>query len=236
LEKYKDAISSDPHYYLTMASIVQLEGTNTENRKKIVGTFKNRLNSGYNMGSDVTTYYALQVDMKEDLKAEQFATVNPYNTRGANMIGKMPIGPICNPSVSSIEASVYPEENDYLFFVADKHGNIYFTKTNAEPYRPSAPFCIFLLRDYLHLLWIWRVRYEPTTITEVPDDRYVEACKNIPIAQNLLDELRDNNPVFQDQALSVLRQNENWKKLQDYVNKYKKEGDACGEGTNNHCA
>ena len=110
------------------------------------------------------------------------------------------------------------------------------TKTNAEPYRPSAPFCIFLLRDYLHLLWIWRVRYEPTTITEVPDDRYVEACKNIPIAQNLLDELRDNNPVFQDQALSVLRQNENWKKLQDYVNKYKKEGDACGEGTNNHCA
>ena len=88
--------------------------------------------SGYNLGSDVTTYYALQADMKEDLSAAQFATINPYNTRGANMIGKMPIGPICNPSTSSIEASVNPGQNDYLFFVADKHGNIFFTKTNAE--------------------------------------------------------------------------------------------------------
>ena len=132
LEKYKSILVNDPHYYLTMASVVQLEGTNTENRKKIVGTFKNRLSSGYNMGSDVTTYYALQVDMKEDLSIEQFMTVNPYNTRAANMINKMPIGPICNPSMSSIEASVYPEDSNYLFFVADKHGNIYFTNTNAE--------------------------------------------------------------------------------------------------------
>ena len=125
-------MSTDPHYYMTMASIVQLEGTNTENRKQIVGVFKNRMASGYNLGSDVTTYYALQADMKEDLSAAQFATINPYNTRGANMIGKMPIGPICNPSTSSIEASVNPDQNDYLFFVADKHGNIFFTKTNAE--------------------------------------------------------------------------------------------------------
>lgn len=132
LEEYKTIMINDPHYYMTMASIVQLEGTNTENRKQIVGVFKNRLASGYNLGSDVTTYYALQADMKEDLSAAQFATVNPYNTRGANMIGKMPIGPICNPSTSSIEASVNPDQNDYFFFVADKHGNIYFTKTNAE--------------------------------------------------------------------------------------------------------
>ena len=132
LKNYKSVMINDPHYYMTMASIVQLEGTNTENRKQIVGVFKNRMASGYNLGSDVTTYYALQADMKEDLDSSQFATINPYNTRGANMIGKMPIGPICNPSNSSIEASVYPDENNYLFFVADKHGNIYFTKTNAE--------------------------------------------------------------------------------------------------------
>ena len=132
LSDYKDIMKDDPHYYLTMASIVQLEGTNTENRKDIVGVFKNRIESGYNLGSDVTTYYALQLDMKQDLNASQFATINPYNTRAANMISKMPIGPICNPSNSSIEASVNPNDNDYLFFVADKNGNIYFTKTNAE--------------------------------------------------------------------------------------------------------
>ena len=132
LEKYKDIMKDDPHTYMTMASVAQLEGTNTENRKMIVGIFQNRLASGMNMGSDVTTYYALQKSMKEDLTAQEIATVNPYNTRGGNMIGKMPIGPICNPNMSSIEASVEPTKSDYYFFVADKYGNIFYTKTNAE--------------------------------------------------------------------------------------------------------
>lgn len=132
LEEYKSKIEKDPHYYMTMASVVQLEGTNTDNRKMIVGIFENRLSRGMNMGSDVTTYYALQKSMKEDLSADELATVNPYNTRGGNMIGKMPIGPICNPSTSAIEASINPTSSDNLFFVADKYGNIYYTKTNAE--------------------------------------------------------------------------------------------------------
>ena len=132
LKPYKEKIKDNPHYYMTMASIAQLEGTNDENRKDIVGVFNNRLNNGMNLGSDVTTYYALQESMKKDLTAEQFNTENPYNTRGPNMIGKMPIGPICNPNVSSIKASIEPNENDYFFFVADKNGKIYFTKTNAE--------------------------------------------------------------------------------------------------------
>ena len=116
---------------MTMASIVELEGTNSENRKMIVGIFENRLNSGMNLGSDVTTYYGLQAAMTSDLTSEQFNTSNPYNTR-VGMIGKMPVGPICNPSLSSIEASINPTKSDYLFFVADKNGNIYYTKTNKE--------------------------------------------------------------------------------------------------------
>ena len=132
LEPYKSTMNGNAHYYMTMASIVELEGTNTENRKVIVGIFKNRLSSGFNMGSDVTTYYGLQVPMTEDLTTEQFTSVNAYNTRSTTMIGKMPVGPICNPSKSSIEASVNPTQTDYMFFVADKHGKIYYTKTNAE--------------------------------------------------------------------------------------------------------
>ena len=132
LEPYKEKISSNIHYYMTMASIVQLEGTNDENRKMIVGVFENRLEAGMNLGSDVTTYYAFQESMKKDLTYEQFNTENPYNTRGPNMVGKMPVGPICNPNISSIKASINPTDNDYFFFVADKNGQIYFTKTNAE--------------------------------------------------------------------------------------------------------
>ena len=132
LEPFKNDMVSNPHYYLTMASIVELEGTNTDNRKMIVGIFENRLNSGMNLGSDVTTYYGLQVPMTSDLTTEQFASINPYNTRSTTMIGKMPVGPICNPGISSIEASVKPTNNDYLFFVADKNGKIYYSKTNNE--------------------------------------------------------------------------------------------------------
>jgi UPF0755 protein len=84
------------------------------------------------MGSDVTTYYALQRPMTSDLTTKQFATVNPYNTRSTTMIGKLPIGPISNPSDESIEATLHYTDNDYLFFVADKNGKIYYTKTNRE--------------------------------------------------------------------------------------------------------
>lgn len=132
LKVYKDKMSLNPHYYFTMASVAELEGTNAENREMIVGIFENRLSSGMNMGSDVTTYYALQLPLTSDLTSDQFNVVNPYNTRGANMIGKMPVGPICNPGKSSLAASVNPTKSDYFYFVADKHGKIFYTKTMAE--------------------------------------------------------------------------------------------------------
>lgn len=132
LEKYKDKISSNPHYYITMASIVELEGTTSENMKTIVSVFENRLKSRMSLGSDVTTYYGLQVAMTSDLTSEQFASVNGYNTRSSTMMGKMPVGPICNPGLEAIEASVNPDNSNYYYFVADKHGRVYFTKTLAE--------------------------------------------------------------------------------------------------------
>ena len=132
LEKYKSKISSNPHYYITMASIVELEGTNSSNMKTIVSVFENRLNKKMNLGSDVTTYYGLQVAMTSDLTSEQFASVNGYNTRSTTMMGKMPVGPISNPSIEALDASINPEVSDYYYFVADKHGKVYFTKTLSE--------------------------------------------------------------------------------------------------------
>ena len=132
LSKYKNTIGQNINKYIIMASLVELEGTNTTNRKMIAGVFNNRLARGMNLGSDVTTYYGLQHPMTSDLTAAQFNAYNPYNTRSEKMAGKLPIGAICNPSISSIESSINPTENDYLFFVADKHGNIFYTKTIGE--------------------------------------------------------------------------------------------------------
>jgi len=48
------------------------------------------------------------------------------------MQGKIPIGPISNVSLSSLEAAVEPNTTEYLYFVADKNGKVYFTRTNSE--------------------------------------------------------------------------------------------------------
>lgn len=132
LQQYKDKLTNSVHYYLTMASLAELEGTNAENKKTIVSVFENRLAKNMNLGSDVTTYYALQLPMDSDLTTAQFGTANPYNTRSTTMMGKMPVGPICNPSIESIEASITPTDSNYYYFVADKYGKIYFTSTLKE--------------------------------------------------------------------------------------------------------
>ena len=64
--------------------------------------------------------------------AKQLNTENPYNTRGPNMEGRLPVGPICSPSKSSILATLEPENTDCYYFVADKNGKVYFSKTYTE--------------------------------------------------------------------------------------------------------
>ena len=121
------------HQLLTMASIVELEGNSKENRPQVANVMYNRIANNMPLGSDVTTYYAIKVDMGErDLYAKEINTYNAYNTRGPNMEGKLPVGPIANSSQESIEAVLNPTKEKYLYFVADKNGEIYFTNTYEE--------------------------------------------------------------------------------------------------------
>ena len=118
------------HEILTLASIVELEGTANSDRAGIAGVFFNRLNDGWSLGSDVTTYYAAKVDMSErDLYKYEIDDNNYYNTRSNFLAGKFPVGPICNPSIDSIKAVLYPTSSNYYYFVADKTGKTYFTST-----------------------------------------------------------------------------------------------------------
>lgn len=136
LSKYKLQITNkgaSVHQILTLSSIIELEGKDINSRKGISSVIYNRLKHKMSIGSDVTTYYGLKVDMGErDLYAKEINTYNPYNTRGPNMNGKLPIGPISNVSEESIESALNPDSNEYLFFVADSKGKIYFSKTYEE--------------------------------------------------------------------------------------------------------
>ena len=136
LDEHKDEFTNSKysvHQILTMASIVELEGMNSSDRKGVAGVFYNRLNSGMSLGSDVTTYYGVRVEMSErDLWQKEIDQVNDYNTRVPAMAGKLPIGPICSPSKESIIGALEPSNHDYLYFVADKNGKTYFSKNYNE--------------------------------------------------------------------------------------------------------
>ena len=137
LTPYKDKIDN-VHNTLTMASIVELEGGNADDRAAVAGVFYNRLNdtSGYypSLGSDITTYYYLKIDdFKVSLNGNPNleACDNAYNTRCVNFKG-LPVGPVSNPGKESIEATVNYTKHDYYYFVADCKGKTYLSKNSWE--------------------------------------------------------------------------------------------------------
>lgn len=136
LDSYKEDIQNSKysvHEILSIASIIENEAIFDKDRKDVSSVIYNRLKNSISIGSDVTTYYAFKIELgSRDLYLSEINRYNAYNTRGPNMAGKIPVGPICMPSKASIEAAINPNDTDYLFFVADNSGNIYFTKTNAE--------------------------------------------------------------------------------------------------------
>lgn len=136
LNVYKKEIQNSTysvHQLLTLASMIELEATTEADRQGVASVFYNRLKSNMSLGSDVTTYYAAKVDMGErDLYKSELNDYNAYNTRNSKMAGKLPVGPICNPSLTSIKATLYPSITSNYYFVADKNKKVYFTKNSKE--------------------------------------------------------------------------------------------------------
>ena len=135
LSPYQDKIKENKlniHEIMTLASIVELEGVSSEDRKGIAGVFMNRLDANMTLGSDVTTYYGARVNMGDrDLYSNEVTKCNDYNTRCASFTG-LPVSPISNPSIDAIDAVLNPIKTDNYYFVADKNKKIYFSKTITE--------------------------------------------------------------------------------------------------------
>ena len=134
LEPFKTQLTTGnytTHQILTIASIVELEAVTDSDRATVAGVLYNRLNNGWSLGSDVTTYYASKKAMTDKLTQKDLTACNGYNTRCTSMKG-LPVGPIDNPSLSSIKATLEPNQTDYYYFVADVNKKVYFTKNAQE--------------------------------------------------------------------------------------------------------
>lgn len=116
------------HEALTFASLVEKEAKTKEQRSMIAGVFYNRLEQEMPLQTDPTVLYALG-EHKDKVLLKDLETDSPYNTY---QIPDLPIGPISNFGENSLEATLNPEETDYLYFLHDQDGNIYYAETHDE--------------------------------------------------------------------------------------------------------
>ncbi|MEF9918875.1 MAG: endolytic transglycosylase MltG [Eubacterium sp.] len=109
-----------------MGSIIELETKLPEDKANASSVFYNRIAEGMPLQSDITVDYA-RGEKTPVLTEEQTKFESPYNTY-INL--GLPVGPICSPGITSIEAAIHPASTKYLFFVADMaSGKLYFNET-----------------------------------------------------------------------------------------------------------
>ena len=123
------------HEVVTLASIIEGEVHKPEERPTVSGIFHNRLRVGMPLQSDVTLKYVLGQTKIKYSKAETEVD-SPYNTY---RYPGLPPGPVNNPSRTSIEAAVFPEKTEYMYFLNNAEtGQTVFSRTFPEHVRAKA--------------------------------------------------------------------------------------------------
>lgn len=138
-EKYSDIFSRSNmsiNEIFTLASIIDYEASDAEDRKMVSSVFYNRLNVGMPLQSSVTRCYALS--LKENRNITEWSECeieldfySPYDTY--QNFG-LPPGPIRCISESSLVAALEPSVSNYYYFIGDVcgDGTVYFAETYAR--------------------------------------------------------------------------------------------------------
>ncbi len=126
--------SEDSFHRGILASLVEREARRKDERSAVAGVFRNRLEIKMPLQSCATVVYAWSLEgvKKERLLNKDLSIESPYNTY---LHPGLPPGPICIPSRESWMGALYPEEHDYLYFVARGDGSHIFSKTYEEHLR-----------------------------------------------------------------------------------------------------
>jgi UPF0755 protein len=131
------------HDVITLASLVEKETPDSEERPLIAGVFTRRLQLKMPLQCDPTVIYALQLTrlggdpFSGPLTAADLQIHSPYNTYSH---AGLPPGPICSPGLASILAAIHPAPGKALYFVSNNHGSHIFADTLAEQNRNVAKY------------------------------------------------------------------------------------------------
>ncbi len=116
------------HDILTMASIIERETVTPESRRIVSGILWKRIKIGMPLQVDATFSY-VNGKSTYDLTAQDLHIDSKYNTYEYK---GLPPGPICNPGLDSIIASIEPTATDYLYYLSGKDGTMHYAKTFSE--------------------------------------------------------------------------------------------------------
>ncbi len=113
---------------LTVASIIEKEGANPNEVRKIAAVIYNRLEAGKQLQMDSGIYY-----IERSVKPYISGDVNRYNSLYNMYKCKgLPAGPICNPGARTINAALDPADVNYLYFCHDSSAKYYYADTYEE--------------------------------------------------------------------------------------------------------
>lgn len=113
---------------VTLASIIEKETGNASERPLISSVFHNRLEKKMRLQSDPTVIYG-DKEFDGRIRRRHLDRITPYNTY---QISGLPKGPIANPGALALEATLYPVESSYLYFVSKNDTTHKFSKNLSE--------------------------------------------------------------------------------------------------------
>lgn len=122
------ALGRSKHELVTLASIVEKESGNVDEQPRIASVFFNRLRLGMRLQADPTVIYGIQ-NFNGNITKDDLLTATPYNTY---VIPGLPPGPIANPGLSALAATLNPEQTSYLYFVGNGMGRHVFSESLTE--------------------------------------------------------------------------------------------------------
>jgi len=116
---------------MTLASIVEEETIRNDEKARVAGVYLNRIRKRMKLDADPTVKFAIGDFTIKRVLNKHLETDSPYNTY---KYGGIPPGPICTPSIPSIDAVLADERHDFFYFCAKPNGDGYhkFSKTLTE--------------------------------------------------------------------------------------------------------
>lgn len=110
------------HEIVTIASLIETESKFEKERQIVASVIYNRINKNIPLGIDQTAVYIAKMENRWDgtIHKSDLESNSPYNTR---KFGGIPPGPISSVSESAINAALYPEKTDYIFYVLNVEKN-----------------------------------------------------------------------------------------------------------------